>query len=50
MIAAISLYRFTFVLPVPVTAFSQITDTDINTSATDTIRITGMAAVIKSSP
>ena len=39
-----SINKFTFVLPVPVTALSQIVENDISNKATDTIRKTGMAA------
>lgn len=48
--AAISIARLIFVLPVPVTAYSQTKAKDIITRAEDTTLTTGMASEIKSSP
>ena len=48
--AANSLYKLTLVLPVPVTEFSQTTDTDMSTSAIETMRNTGIPASINAGP
>ncbi len=42
-----SIPRFTFVLPVPVTALSHTVAIDISTRAVETILITGMASFTK---
>ena len=47
MIVTISISKFIFELPVPVTAFSQTMENDISTNAEETTRITGMAACTK---
>ena len=46
----VSISKFIFVLPVPITAFNQTTEKLINTNAVETTRNTGMADCIKSSP
>lgn len=47
MIVVNSIKKVTRLFPVPVTAFSQITEKDIKTMAVVTTRTTGIAAVIK---
>ena len=47
--ASVSIDKLIFVLPVPITAFNQIVETDIKINATDTTRTTGIAANEKAS-